>query len=79
MAEKSILTNLRLPESLDQRARVIARRTGVSRNDLIKVIVASALAADLNHPRALTPEQLDAAARAVALLTGSSTPQEDSP
>jgi Ribbon-helix-helix protein, copG family len=78
MGERSILTNLRLPASLDARVRAVARRTGVSRNDLIKVIVASALATASNPPQTpLTSEQLDAATRAVAALIQPAASQED--
>ena len=66
MSEESILTGLRLTKWLDDRARLVAQRTGVPRNTLIKIVLAGALAREAQGP--LAAEQLAAAEAVVAAL-----------
>jgi predicted DNA-binding protein (UPF0251 family) len=76
MGERSILTNLRLPPSLDDRAREAAARLGVPRNTFIKVVLAAALASEEIAHAPLTPEQQAVVERAVELVRGQSGPKE---
>jgi predicted DNA-binding protein len=51
MSEPAISTGLRLPESLNERVRAVAQRTGVPRNTLIKIILAEHLVDEIaRHP-----------------------------
>lgn len=58
-------TGLRLPADLDRRTREVARRSGVSQNSLIKIILAGALARESNQTP-LTADELAAGEAAVA-------------
>jgi hypothetical protein len=73
MSEPSILTGLRLPKSLNDRARAAAEEFGIPRNTYIRVVLAAALAAEL-RPATLTPEQEAVVRRAVALARGEEDP-----
>jgi antitoxin component of RelBE/YafQ-DinJ toxin-antitoxin module len=79
MAEKSILTNLRLPESLNERAREAARRMGVPRNTYIKVVLAAVVTSEEMSRTILTSEQLAVVERAVELARDQTAPEEVHP
>jgi hypothetical protein len=59
-SDTPVATGLRLPAWLDERATLVARRTGVPRNTLIKIVLASALAKAIGP---IDPEKLAAARR----------------
>jgi hypothetical protein len=59
-SDSLVATGLRLPAWLDERATLVARRTGVPRNTLIKIVLASALAQAIGP---IDPEKLAAARR----------------
>ena len=75
MSDSPILTALRLPPELDAQVRRVAARSGVSKNALIKIILAGALAREAARVP-LTAEQLAAAEAVVASLT---CPREEDP
>jgi hypothetical protein len=79
MGERSILTNLRLPVSLDERAREAATKLGLPRNTYIKVVLAAALASEEISHTTLTPEQQAVVERAVDLVRGQSASKEARP
>ena len=67
MPDPSILTALRLPPDLAARVRTVAARSGVSKNALIKIILAGALAREAARTP-LTAEELRQAEAIVASL-----------
>jgi hypothetical protein len=73
MSERSILTGLRLPEDLDAQVRRVAARSGVSKNALIKIILAGALARAAERT-ALTADELRQAEAVVAAALGRKAP-----
>jgi predicted DNA-binding protein len=73
MSERFILTGLRLPEDMDARIRRVAARTGVSKNALIKIILAGALAREAEQT-SLTADQLRQAEAIVAAALGRKEP-----
>jgi hypothetical protein len=68
MPEPSILTGLRLPPDLDAQLRRVAARYGVSRNALIRIVLAGYAASA--SPALLTPDQVATIDRAVELARG---------
>ena len=73
------MTGLRLPESLNELVTDLARRTGVPRNTFLKVLAATAVAADEMKRTPLTPDQFAVVERAVALVRGQATTEEADP
>jgi hypothetical protein len=66
MSEVSILTGLRLPQSLNDALVLVAQRHGIPRNTLIKIVLAGYLASA--DPSLLSPAQRATIDHAIALV-----------